>query len=131
MLRDGGWEQLQRRIRTTLAAATGLGADLTRHAVLLERACQEIAAATDTARANADIVPAHASAYLEAVGHLVIAWLWLEQEIAADGKDEAFYAGKRLAAEFFFIHELPLVPVLLGPLADRDRLVIDLDTAVL
>ena len=40
---------------------------------------------------------ADATAYLEAAGHLVVAWLWLEQWMVADGKEGAFYEGKRAA----------------------------------
>ncbi|MEV0811169.1 acyl-CoA dehydrogenase [Micromonospora sp. NPDC050200] len=54
---------------------------------------------------------ANASVYLEAVGHVVVAWMWLEQLLAVDAAhvdaDPAFYAGKRQAARYFFHHELP------------------------
>ena len=54
----------------------------------------------ETALANSVI-------YLEAFGHLVVAWLWLEQELAAAGRDGDFYDGKRAAARYFFGYELP------------------------
>ena len=50
---------------------------------------------------------ANASIYLEAVGHIVIAWLWLEQLLAAEAGSGVFYEGKRHACRFFFRHELP------------------------
>ena len=50
---------------------------------------------------------ANASVYLEAVGHVVVAWMWLEQVLAADGRDGDFYDGKRQAARYFFRYELP------------------------
>ena len=50
---------------------------------------------------------ANATVYLEATGHLVVAWLWLEQLLATGDKDGDFYAGKRQAARYFFRYELP------------------------
>ena len=73
---------------------------------------------------------ADASTYLEALGHVVVAWLWLDVELAATGPGD-FYAGKRLAAEFFFSRELPKVSAQLDVLAGRDRLFLDLDPGVL
>ncbi len=59
---------------------------------------------------------ANASLYLDLMGHLVTAWLWLRQaEVAVRerpkaGPDDAnFYAGKLQACRYFFNHELPLV----------------------
>ena len=50
---------------------------------------------------------ASASVYLEAVGHVVIAWMWLEQVLATGDRQGDFYAGKRHAARYFFRYELP------------------------
>jgi butyryl-CoA dehydrogenase len=50
---------------------------------------------------------ANASLYLEAVGHVVIAWIWLEQFLASEGKSDDFYEGKRQACRYFFRYELP------------------------
>jgi len=55
----------------------------------------------------------HATAFLSAFGHGVVAWLWLEQAIVAlaatpaDAEDAAFYQGKLAACRFFFASELP------------------------
>ncbi len=46
-----------------------------------------------------EVALANASVYLEAVGHVVVAWLWLEQALAAEGHDGDFYDGKRAAAQ--------------------------------
>ena len=47
-------------------------------------------------------------------GHVVVAWLWLEQALVAQQKlaagaeaDEAFYRGKLQACRYFFEWELP------------------------
>jgi butyryl-CoA dehydrogenase len=50
---------------------------------------------------------ANATVFLEAFGHVVIAWMWLEQAQAAHGKAGAFYDGKRQACRYFFHWELP------------------------
>ena len=52
---------------------------------------------------------ANATVYLEAAGHIVIAWMWLEQLVAVGEKSGDFYDGKRAAARFFFRWELPKV----------------------
>ena len=59
--------------------------------------------------------------YLEAVGHIVVAWMWLEQECAAHGRDGDFYDGKRAAAQYFFRYELPKTGPQLDLLESLDR----------
>jgi alkylation response protein AidB-like acyl-CoA dehydrogenase len=70
---------------------------------------------------------ANASVYLEAVGHAVIAWVWLEQTLAAHGKDGDFYEGKRRAAQYFFHWELPKTGPQLDLLASLDRTTLDME----
>jgi hypothetical protein len=60
---------------------------------------------------------ANASVYLEAFGHVVVAWIWLEQATVAQGKAGDFFEGKRAAADFFFRWELPKVDAQLDLLA--------------
>ena len=72
---------------------------------------------------------ANASVYLEAVGHVVVAWMWLEQLLAADGKDGDFYDGKRAAAEYFFAWELPKTGPQLDLLASLSRTTLDMKDA--
>ncbi|WP_215727633.1 acyl-CoA dehydrogenase [Nocardioides piscis] len=74
---------------------------------------------------------ADATAYLEATGHLVVAWLWLEQWLVAAGKDSTFHDGKRAATRYFFARELPKTGPLLDLLAAGDRTTLDLDPDVL
>jgi len=57
---------------------------------------------------------ANATIFLDAMGHVVIAWMWLKQAIAAlEGQssgnaiDAAFYSGKLSACKFFYRYELP------------------------
>jgi butyryl-CoA dehydrogenase len=64
--------------------------------------------------------------YLEAMGHIVIAWMWLEQLTAVEGKSGDFYDGKRRAARYFFVYELPKVAPQLALLSSLDRTTLDM-----
>jgi butyryl-CoA dehydrogenase len=73
---------------------------------------------------------ANASVYLEAVGHTVVAWIWLGQFLAAGdgeetGGDDAFLKGKRQAARYFFRHELPRTGPQFDLLESLDRTTLD------
>ncbi|MEV4640582.1 acyl-CoA dehydrogenase [Actinoplanes sp. NPDC049548] len=125
-----GLTLLLRTIGATIAAAP---AELTGMARTLETTCSRLADVTRKLWATGDpeAALANATAYLDAAGHIVIAWMWLEQAIAAAGKEGAFYDGKRLAARYFFDHELPRIGPWLDLLASGDTLLADLDDAVL
>jgi Acetyl-CoA dehydrogenase C-terminal like len=69
----------------------------------------------------------NATIYLEAVGHVVLAWMWLEQVLAAYGKTGDFYDGKRLAARYFLRYELPKTAAQFDLLDSGDRTTTDLD----
>ena len=71
---------------------------------------------------------ANATLYLEAAGHIVIAWMWLSMAASAHGKPGPFYAGKLAAAQYFFRYELPKVDAQLDLLAAGDTLLLELDT---
>ncbi|QPG67472.1 acyl-CoA dehydrogenase [Mycolicibacterium mucogenicum DSM 44124] len=68
---------------------------------------------------------ANSTAYLEAAGHIVMAWIWLEQLVAAGGNTGNFYDGKRAAAQYFFRYELPKVTTQLDLLASLDRTTVE------
>ena len=76
-----------------------------------------------------DLALANASVYLEAVGHLVVAWLWLEQALACEGSTDAFHEGKRAAARYFWRWELPRTRAQFDLLESLDRTVLDTDEA--
>ena len=69
---------------------------------------------------------ANATIYLETAGHIAIAWIWLEQALAAEDRSGDFYEGKRSAARFFFLWELPRVDAQLDLLASLDRTTLDM-----
>ncbi|GAB3131924.1 acyl-CoA dehydrogenase [Tsukamurella serpentis] len=79
---------------------------------------------------------ANATAYLDGMGHVVVAWLWLDQALATyaeDGsaREDAFYRGKRAATRYFFTYELPKAHTEFDLLAKLDRTTLDLDTSIL
>jgi butyryl-CoA dehydrogenase len=126
VMRDGaGLTLLLAKIRQTASAAPE---ELGRPVLA---AADRLAATTAKLWAGGDptVALANATAYLEAAGHLVIAWLWLAQLNAAAGKEGDFYDGKRLTARYFVTHELPRIGPLLDLLESRDTLLVDLEDA--
>jgi alkylation response protein AidB-like acyl-CoA dehydrogenase len=98
----------------------GLAADL-------RQTSGRLAAVTATLWSTGDpeVALANASAYLDAAGHLVVAWMWLEQVLALGDESGDFADGKRAAARWFARWELPAVRPLLDRLAALDRTVLD------
>ncbi|WP_148572501.1 acyl-CoA dehydrogenase [Nocardioides caldifontis] len=120
------------RVRATAQRASATQDDeAAAHAAALLAAADRLVEVTGALGALGDprLVLADATAYLEAAGHLVVAWLWLEQWLAAHGKEGAFYDGKRAATRYFFARELPKVGPMLDLLASGDRTTLDLDPA--
>ena len=110
MERGRALELLGRRIGDTIGRARAAGDPaLGAHAAALESAVGRVAATTAKLYAGGDVerALANATVYLEAFGHVVIAWIWLEQALAAHGKAGDFYDGKRQACRYFFQWELP------------------------
>jgi alkylation response protein AidB-like acyl-CoA dehydrogenase len=101
----------------TNAAAHASGSELLRQcAGALEAAVADAQATTRALLAERApaLMLANASVYLEMLGHVVIAWTWLRQGVAAQralpaaqGADANFYRGKLHACRYFFRHELP------------------------
>ena len=75
------------------------------------------------------VTMANSAVYLEAFGHIVIAWVWLEQHLATFARDGDFYEGKRQAARFFYRYELPKVYPQLDLLASLDRTTLDMQSS--
>lgn len=113
-------------LRDTVAAtcqrATTAGGEPAELAARLTRVWERIVEVTAVVHGDPDPARlANATAYLEAVGHAVVAWIWLEQYLACAERDEPFHRGKRHAARFFFRYELPRTGPQLDLLAARDR----------
>jgi butyryl-CoA dehydrogenase len=71
-----------------------------------------------------DALP-NAVPYMQAFGHTVLAWLWLDVALAVSG-DSDFAHGKRAAARYFFAYELPKIGAWLDVVARREPLCRDI-----
>jgi butyryl-CoA dehydrogenase len=110
-----GLKLLATRINDTIERA-GHEERLAPFASQLFAALQRLGAATRSAWATG--VPeealANATPYLQAFGHVVIAWIWLDVALAAR------HEGAQAACRYFFAYELPLVDGWLGAVASRE-----------
>ena len=115
----------------SVATAGELGGELAEQASALDVAWQRLVAVTTAMFGSGDIEAAMANSviYLEAFGHIVVAWMWLEQLIAAHGRDGDFYDGKRAAGRYFFRYELPKTAPQLDLLESLDRTTLDMRDA--
>jgi hypothetical protein len=129
-LREGrAFEKLCLAIQVTISRGEEQGGEPRTLARLLNDAVARFEAVTTHVRSTSqsDAVLANATAYLEATGHIVVAWMWLEQFLVAQRGNEAFYEGKRQAARFFFRYELPRIGPLLDRVDELDRTALDMD----
>jgi len=131
ILIDGGrgLQLLLDKIRRTTDQASVLGDPLAGWAIALASATRRVERTSGVLWKDGDPASALANAtiYLEAVGHVVLAWIWLQQAVAAHGKAGDFYDGKRLAARYFFHYELPKTTTQFDLLDSGDRTTTDLD----
>jgi len=120
--------ELAKAIAETVARAAAAGAELAEPAAQLDAAWQRLAHVTTGMFGSGDIEAALANSvvYLEAFGHIVIAWMWLEQLHAAHGRTGDFYDGKRQAGRYFFRYELPKTAPQLDLLESLDRTTLDM-----
>jgi butyryl-CoA dehydrogenase len=115
-----GLELLAARMQATMARAQG---DLVPYAAQLGQALQRVGAATQAAWSTGQPGEALANAvpYMQAFGHTVLAWIWLDVALAAsqNGADVASQ-GRLLAARYFFRYELPKIDAWLKVVESRD-----------
>ena len=141
---DGGkgLTLLATRMNDTIMRAMHVPA-LADHAQALARALQRVGAATKAAwsTGNPTEALANATPYLQAFGHTVLAWIWLDvvsslanhphpsplpragegtKTPAALSREQAFIEGKRAAMRYFFHYELPKIDAWLAPVSARD-----------
>ena len=119
---------LTNAVGASISEATAAGGELASFASQLDAAWGRLVDVTSGMFASGDMEAALANSvvYLEAVGHLVIAWMWLEQMRAAEGRPGDFYDGKRQAGRYFFRYELPKTAPQLDLLASLDRTTIEM-----
>ena len=134
------FKAMSTEIAATIANARKAGVDveLQASADQLEHAWQRIGEVTQKLYGAGDMnkTLANASVYLEAVGHAIVAWLWLEQALVAaralpgaSADDRNFYLGKLQACRYFFHWELPKVQPQLALLASIDTTTLDMQDA--
>ncbi|KVH50000.1 acyl-CoA dehydrogenase [Burkholderia diffusa] len=122
---------LDARIDATVQRARAAEGDARMHADALAPRWARLVDVTRALAALGDpqVRLANASVYLEAFGHLVVAWLWLDVTLAAQGRDDDFHDGKRAAARYFFRWELPKVDAQLDLLSSVDTTTLDMRDA--
>jgi alkylation response protein AidB-like acyl-CoA dehydrogenase len=131
VMHDGAaFKLVAERVISTVSSARKYDA-LSTYADMLETMFARLSEVTQKLWSAGDpqVTLANASVYLEAFGHIAIAWIWLEQALAAHGHDGDFYDGKRSAARYFFHWELPKVVAQLDLLASLDRTTLDMQDA--
>jgi len=103
----------------------------------LGRAVADVSAATAAmleAASDARIRTANATLYLDMLGHVAIAWMWLRQAAVSAGrlaeagaKDRKFYLGKLAACRYFYTYELSRLAHWLPLLRSAEPLFVEID----
>ena len=106
---------------------------LVNHAQSLASALQRVERATKSAwsTGNPTEALANATPYLQAFGHTVLAWIWLDVVSATSSENHpqpspplegegAFRMGKLAAMRYFFLYELPKIDAWLAVVSARD-----------
>jgi butyryl-CoA dehydrogenase len=118
-----GLELLRTSIAETARAADAFDG-LAEHAEALRDAVDHVVAATRAAWATGspEDALANATPYLQAFGHTVIAWMWLDVAVCVARRPErdAAAQGRVAACRYFFRYELPRIDAWLGVVETRD-----------
>src|SRR5665647_625169 len=117
---------------TATARRAHAGPELSAHAAALELALEQVGAATQAAWASGKPGAALANAvpYMQAFGHTVLAWIWLDVALAAlafDATQSMAATQGRLGAErYFYRYELPKIGAWLKVVESRDTICADM-----
>jgi alkylation response protein AidB-like acyl-CoA dehydrogenase len=117
-----GLSLLAGRINATIEQASQNPA-LAVHAHALGQALAQVGAATRSAWATGVAAEALANAvpYMQAFGHTVLAWIWLDVALVAHaGADHSARTGRLTAMRYFFHYELPKIGAWLSVVSNRD-----------
>jgi butyryl-CoA dehydrogenase len=111
-----------------LATAAKAESNWAPEATALRDALQQVGQATQQAWDGAEPAQALANAvpYLQAFGHTVIAWIWLDVAASLEGNDSPAAQGRRAACRYFFRYELPKIGAWLNVVKSRDPTCADL-----
>ncbi|WP_029111749.1 acyl-CoA dehydrogenase [Mycobacterium sp. URHB0044] len=120
--------ELDKAVARSVAEATAAGGEVAELAARLRTSWERLVAVTSGMFGSGDVEAALANSviYLEAFGHVMVAWMWLEQFAATAGRSGDFYDGKRQAARFFFTYELPRTAAQLDLLESLDRTTLEM-----
>ena len=120
--------ELGKAVGETVGTAKAQGGEPAELAAQLDSTWQRLVGVTTGMFASGDVDAAMANSvtYLEAFGHIVVAWIWLEQLVATHGQSGDFYDGKRQAARYFFRYELPRTAPQLDLLESLDRTTLEM-----
>jgi alkylation response protein AidB-like acyl-CoA dehydrogenase len=125
LMEDGrGMALLAQRAEATIARALEQP-ELAGFAQALRVAMAQVHEATRSAWSTGQAADALANAvpYMQAFGHTVVAWLWLDVALAASAaaaQGDAAAVGRVQAARYFFRYELPKIGAWLQVVASRD-----------
>ena len=121
-----GLDLLAARVRATTTGAEALPA-LQAWAAALNVALQHLLVATRAAWEgdNPAATLANATPYMQAFGHVVLGWIWLDVALVAQAhlqrtNSPDFHHGKLQACRYFFAYELPKIQAWLQVAAQRD-----------
>ncbi len=122
-----GLALLAARMQATIDKAAGV-AELKSHAQALGKAWQAVTRATQAAWATGKPQDALANAvpYMQAFGHTVLAWIWLDVACASldQGATHSIAARRGIqgASAYFYAYELPKITAWLGAVESRNLL---------
>src|SRR5688572_17573650 len=119
------------RVRATCERARRV-ASLQSHATALAASASEVEAAARSALScdDAQLALANATAFMQAFGHVVIAWTWLDVATTAALLPRSdFLLGKQMASRYFLECELPKTAAWLRVVAQRNPLSVDMQDA--
>ena len=96
--------------------------DLAEDAKALTAALQKVTRATQSAWSTGQPQEALANAvpYLQAFGHLVLAWIWLDVSASCRGEASPKQTGRQAASTYFYRYELPKIDAWLNVVGNRD-----------
>jgi butyryl-CoA dehydrogenase len=126
-----GLQLLGARINATVQRSIAVP-ELAEHGAALGSALKQIGAATQAAWASGNPTEALANAvpYMQAFGHTVLAWIWLDVTTTAlhgDGeKSQAVTIGRLHATRYFYHYELPKIGAWLGVVQSCDTTCADM-----
>ncbi|MEM7277260.1 MAG: acyl-CoA dehydrogenase [Pseudomonadota bacterium] len=135
MFEGAAMTALHAEVAQTVAAASAIP-ELKDNADQLVAALEHVNKTIEAVSAakNPELGLANAKLFLDAMGHVVIAWMWLKQGVAATTglaesvpADTAFYTGKLAAMRYFFSYELPRKSADLDLVASLDATVYELE----